>query len=134
VETVHRRERVAGQWRETEETSEWFWAATLSKRQLSTRRVWRAGHRRWDVENDCFGTLSAHWGLDHCFKHEPAAIVNFVLTLFLAYVLLCCFWQRNVKAALQKRIGTLLNLAEELRRSLGAEVRATWYAQLARGP
>lgn len=133
-ETVRRRERVAGQWVEKEETSEWYWAVTLSKRQLPTRRVWRAGHRRWDVENDCFNVLSMHWGLDHCFKHEAKAIVNFVLTLFLAYVLLSCFWQRNVKEALRQKIGTLTGLADEVRRSLGAGVRAPWYWQLARAP
>jgi hypothetical protein len=134
VETVRRRERIAGKWCETEETSVWYWATTLSQRQLGTRRVWQAGHRRWDAENDCFNVLSMHWGLDHCFKHAPAAIVNFVLTLFLAYVLLECFWQRNLKEPLRKRLGTLLGLAEELRRSLGAGVRAPWYPQLARAP
>ena len=134
AETVRRRERVAGQWQAKEETSVWYWATTLSKRQLPTRRVWQAGHRRWDEENDCFNTLSMHWGMDHCYKHGPAAIVNFVLTLFLGYVLLQCFWQRNVKAPLRKKIGTLLGLAEELCRSLGAEVRAPWYAHLARAP
>ena len=80
------------------------------------------------------GTLSMHWGLDHCFKHAPAAIVNFVLTLFLVYVLLQCFWQRNVKAPLRASIRTLLGLAEELMRSLDADVRAPWYKQLARAP
>jgi hypothetical protein len=134
LETVRRRERVAGQWLEKEETSQWYWATTLSERQLSARRVWQAGHRRWDVENDCFNTLSMHWGLDHCYKHDPAAIVNFVLTLLLAYVLLQCFWERNVKAALRAKIGTLLGLAQELSRSLGAELRAPWYGQLARAP
>jgi hypothetical protein len=134
VETVRRRERVARQWREQEETSSWYWATTLSQRQLPTRRVWHAGHHRWDVENDCFNTLSMHWGLDHCYKHAPAAIVNFVLTLFLAYVLLSCFWQRNIKTPLRAKIGTLLGLAEEVRRSLGAEVQAPWYKQLARAP
>jgi hypothetical protein len=134
VETTRRRERVAGQWREKEEQSVWYWTTTLTGRQLSTRRVWQAGHRRWDAENDCFNTLSTHWGLDHCFKHDPAAIVNFVLTLFLVYVLLQCFWQRNVQAPLRARIGTLLGLAEELRRSLGAEVRTAWYKQRARAP
>jgi hypothetical protein len=133
-ETVRRRQRVARQWQEQEETSVWYWATTLSQRQLSWRRVWQAGHRRWDVENDCFNTLSMHWGLDHCFKHEPAAIVNFVLTLLLAYVLLQCFWQRHIKEPLRKKIGTLLGLAEELRRSLGAAVRPPWYRQLARAP
>jgi Transposase DDE domain len=134
VETVRRRERVAGQWVEKEETSEWYWATTLRQAQAGARRVWQAGHGRWDEENDCFNTLSMHWGLDHCFKHTPAAIVNFVLTLFLVYVLLQCFWQRNVKAPLRAKIGTLLGLAEELRRSLGAEVRAPWYGPLARAP
>jgi hypothetical protein len=134
VETVRRRERVAGAWREAEETSVWYWATTLSRRQLSTRRVWQAGHGRGDVGNDCFNALSRHWGLDHCYEHAPAAIVNFVLTLFLAYVLLSCFWRRNVKAPLREKIGTLLGLAEELRRSLGAEVRAPWHEQLARAP
>ena len=133
-ETVRRRERVAGAWREKEETSEWYWATTLTGRQLSARRVWRAGHRRWGVENDCFNDLSMHGGLDHCFKHDPAAIVNFVLTLFLARVLLQCFWRRNVKAPLREAIGTLLGLAEEVRRGLGAGGRAPWYAQLARAP
>lgn len=134
VETVHRRERIAGEWHQKEEMSEGYWATTLSKRQLSTRRIWQAGHRRWDVENDCFNTLSTHWGLDHCFKHNAAAVVNFVLTLFLVYVLLQCFWRRNVKASLRKKIGTLLGLAEELCRSLSAEVQAPWYKQLARAP
>jgi hypothetical protein len=134
VETVRRRERVAQQWREKEETSSWYWASTLSQQQLSTRRVWQAGHHRWDVENDCFNTLSTHWGLDHCFKHEPTAIVNFVLTLFAVYVLLQCFWQRNLKVPLRARIGTLLGLAEELCRSLGPDVQAPWYPQLARAP
>jgi hypothetical protein len=35
---------------------------------------------------------------------------------------------------LRAELGTLLGLAEELRRSLGAEVRAPWYPQLARAP
>jgi hypothetical protein len=134
VETVRRRERVARQWQEKVETSSWYWATTLSQRQLSTRRVWQAGHRRWDVENDCFNTLATPWGLDHCFQHDPTAIVNFVLTLFLVYVLLQCFWQRNLKAPLRALIGTLVGLAEELRRSLGPDVRAPWYPQLARAP
>ena len=134
VETTRRRERVAGAWRAKEETSVWYWATTLSKRQLPTRRAWRAGHGRWDVENDCFNTLSTHWGLDHCFKHSPAAIVNFVLTLFLAYVLVQCFWERNLKGPLRAALGTLLGLAEELRRGLGPDERAPWYKQLARAP
>ena len=72
--------------------------------------------------------------MDHCFKHEATAIINFVLTLFIGYVLLQCFCQRNVKAPLRAVLGTLISLAEELRRRLSKSVRAPWYEQLARPP
>jgi hypothetical protein len=133
-ETVQRRERVAGQWQKTEDPSSWYWATTLSKKQFSTQELWRGGHQRWDVENDCFNTLATHWGLDHCYKHAGLAIVNFSLTLFLAYVLLQCFWQRNLKPPQRKAISTLIGLAEELRHGLGTAYRAPWYPQLAQPP
>lgn len=128
-ETVRRRARVAGQWQEKEETSSWYWATTLSKNQLGTRDLYRAGHGRWDIENDCFNTLSTHWALDHCFKHEPTAIVNFVLTCFIAYVLLQCFWRGNLKRPRRAIIRSLIGLADELYRSLGPHCRAPWLAQ-----
>jgi hypothetical protein len=118
-ETIRRRERVAGRWQVKDETSRWFWATTLLKKQLGTWEMYRAGHGRWDIENDCFNTLSTHWALDHCFKHEPNAIVNFVLTCFIAYVLLQCFWRGNLKAPKRMLISTLIGLADELYRSLG---------------
>ena len=109
--------------------SQWYWASTLPTTQLATRPLWEAGHRRWDIENDCFNTLSTHWGLDHCFKHDPTAIVNFVLTLFWVYVLLQCFWQRNLKpAALCARL-TLIALARELDRSLQPALPSTAWVQ-----
>jgi hypothetical protein len=126
-ETVSHWDQISQQPKEA--TSSWYWGTTLSKSQLNTRLLWRAGHDRWDVENDCFNTLSTHFGLDHCFKHEVAAIVNFVLTSFIAYVLLQCFWLRNLKPACRKLIGTLIGLVDELYRDLGADCRAPWLAQ-----
>jgi hypothetical protein len=115
--------------RHQDETACWYWGTTLSKNQLSTREFWRAAHGRWDVENDCFNTLSTHLDLDHCFKHEVEAIVNFVLTCFIAYVLLQCFWLRNLKPACRKTLGALIALIDELYRGLGAGGRAPWLAQ-----
>ena len=132
AETTFRRERIARQWHNTEETNEWYWATTLSKRQLPSRRYWRAGHKRWDIENGCFNTLGTHWGLDHCFKHDPTAIVNFVLTLFIVYVLLQCFWLRNLKPSRRREL-TLIALARELDRTLRGCL-APWRPQLTRGP
>ena len=113
LETVRLRERIAREWKESEATSSWYWATTFKQRQLSTREFYQAGHGRWDIENGCFNSTSAHWGLDHVFKHEPTAIVNFILTLFLAFVLLQCFWQRNLKSPFRDRF-TLIGLAAEL--------------------
>jgi hypothetical protein len=126
-ETVRHREQISKQ--EKEETSCWYWASTLSKNQLSTRLFWRAGHGRWDVENDCFNMLSTHLALDHCFKHQATAIVNFVLTCFIAYVLLQCFWRGNLKPQCRAMIGTLIGLIDELYRGLGPACRAPWLAQ-----
>jgi len=132
VETVRRRERIAGQWQEKEETTTWSWATTLTKAQLSTRGLWRCGHARWDIENDCFNTLSTHWGLDHCFKHAAQAIVNFLLMSFIMYALLQSFWLRNLKPSLRARL-TLIGLARELDRGL-VGCRAPWASQLVRAP
>jgi hypothetical protein len=116
-ETITKRERIGKRWFETVEDHHWWWATTFPLAQLPSRQLWKAGHRRWDVENDLFNTLSAHWALDHCFKHDPIAIVNFILTLFIAFVLLQSFYLRNLNP--QRRIHlTLIGLANELHLSL----------------
>jgi hypothetical protein len=103
-----------------------WWATTFPLSLLPSRQLWKAGHRRWDVENDLFNTLSTHWGLDHCFKHESTAILNFILTLFIAFVLLQSFYLRNLK--LQRRIHlTLIGIGDELHLSLMLmATRAPW--------
>jgi Transposase DDE domain len=131
-ETVRRRERIAGRWQETEETATWMWATTLPNGSLSTRGLWRSGHGRWDIENNGFNVLSTHWGLDHCFKHAPAAIVNFLLTSFIVYALLQSFWGRNLKPAVRAGL-TLIGLARELDRGV-VGCRAPWAGSLARAP
>jgi hypothetical protein len=131
-ETELRRQRIAGQWQETEQTTPWSWVTTLPKTQLSTRGLRQCGHARWDIENDCFNTLATHWGLDHCFKHAADAIVNFLLTSFIVYALQQSFWQRNLKPAPRAAL-TLIGLARELDRSV-VGCRAPWFEQFARAP
>jgi hypothetical protein len=131
-ETVRKRERIAGAWRETEETTTWSWATTLTKAQMSTRGLWRCGHGRWDIEDDCFNTLATHWGLNHCFKHAPEAIVNFLLMSFIVYAMLQSFWRRNLKPAAWAGL-TLIGLAREWDRGL-VGCRAPWAGPVARAP
>ena len=116
-ESTTKRRRIAKEWIETVEDHHWWWATTIPISQLPSRRLWQVGHQRWDIENDLFNTLSTHWAMDHCFKHEPTAIVNFVLTLFIAFVLLQSFYLRNLKP--QRRIHlTLIGLSNELHLSV----------------
>ena len=118
-EIRNRRRRVAGEWKETTETQSWYWATTLPEKLLSVHQLWQVGHGRWDIENDNFNTLSRDWALDHCFKHDPTAILNFILTLFVAFVLLQSFYRGNLKPELQRIFSTLIALAAEFHGSLG---------------
>jgi hypothetical protein len=112
-ETLTERRRVAGQWVHETKVHQWYWATTVAATAMPTRPLWKAAHSRWDIENDQFNTLSTHWAMDHCFKHDPTAIVNFILTLFVAYVLIQSFYHRNLKPILRRKL-TLIALAAEL--------------------
>jgi hypothetical protein len=71
------------------------------------------GHSRWEIENNLFHTLATYWYLDHCFRHEPTAILNFILTLFIAFVLVQSFYLGNLKP--QRRADlALISVAAEL--------------------
>ena len=135
-ETERARERVGGQWREKTETHTWSWVTDLLRRQLPTRLLWHASHRRWDIENDAFGYLSSYFALDHCFTHHPVAIINFMLTLFIAYILLQCFYQRNLKPQLVTRLNlTLIALSAKLYQGLvDPQLRAPWFWQVSGRP
>ena len=93
---------------------------------MSTRMLWYIAHRRWEIENDLFHTLVTYWSLDHCFKHDPTAILNFVLTLFIAFMLVQSFYYGNLKPQRRIRL-TLIGLANELHLGLVAmDIPAPW--------
>jgi len=106
-EVVHVRQRIAGKWVHDEQSHRWIWATTAPRSVLPTWVVWQAGHARWDVENDAFNVLSTHWGLNHCFKHHPVAIENFLLTLLIVFLMLQHFYLRNCKPALRRRLSLI---------------------------
>jgi len=133
-ETVSKRQRIGGRWVQSQEEHSWWWATTIPKKHLPSRQLWHAGHGRWDIENDDFNVLATHWDLDHCFRHDPTAIVNFVLTLFIVFVLIQCFYLRNLKAPVRERF-TLIAIARQLYAGLAGEnTTAPWLARLAARP
>lgn len=120
-ETYYKTKTVNGKKKKVEMTSTWFWATTISKIEVPAEKLIKAAHKRWDIENRLFHTLGKYWGLNHFFKHEPIAILNFILTLFIAFVLSQTFFNRNLKDNNLKKYG-LIALANELYLGL-AELR-----------
>lgn len=131
VETMKVRRRRGGKWVEEQEQQTWSWATTLSKTSCPSPVLHRAGHLRWEVENDTFHSLCTYWGLNHCFHHAPKALVNFVLTLLIAFALLGAFFHRNLKPC-QHHPKTLISLGSELLMSLAE--RLTWLFPLVHPP
>lgn len=110
VEEWIKRERIACQWVETPMNSEWFWATDIPRAELPTRQLAQVGHERWKIENQIFNALRA-WGLNHCYHHQPQAIENFLLILFIAHAILSCFHLRSLKKEARRIYSTLLSLA-----------------------
>lgn len=98
----------------------WWWATTIPSDCLTTKQLWKLGHSRWQIENNIFNTLGQHWGLNHCYKHQPIAIVNFVLCLFIAFTMLQCFYKRNLKPQMRRIINSLIALANQIHAGLAA--------------
>jgi hypothetical protein len=96
-ETWTQRRRVAGQWVEEPCKSHWVWGTTIPPRLLPARQIRQVGHQRWRIENTIFNALSRDWAFDHCFHHDPAAILNLQLILCLAHLFVACFRLRNLK-------------------------------------
>lgn len=113
-ETYIKKVIKAGQIVEELITADWWWATTVSSRRLGTRDLWKIAHSRWQIENEIFNTLGQHWFLNHCYKHDPVAIVNFTLVLFIAFMLVQCFYKRNLKPEMRQIINSLIGLANQL--------------------
>jgi hypothetical protein len=92
-----KRKTVGGAQRVETETHSWWWATTIPQSVMPARQLRHVGHGRWHIENRLFHTLTTYWGLDHAYHHHPVAIVNFVLTLLLGFLLTQAFYYRNLK-------------------------------------
>ena len=93
--------KIKGEW----VTSDWFWVTTLSAAEATTQMIWEAGHRRWEIENQGFNYLVTHCHFNHNFHHDLGAILAFVLTNFIAYVLTSAFYQFNLKPQARQHCG-----------------------------
>jgi hypothetical protein len=121
VEIYTEKVKVDGKLIEREVVTEWWWATTIPHQRLRTKQLLRTGRSRWQIENNIFNTLGQHWSLNHCYKHDPVAIVNFVLMLFIVFTLVQCFYKRNLKPQMRKMINSLIALSNQLYAGLSVE-------------
>lgn len=97
VSATHSRE----QWTETKvvggkkgsqsQISDWWWMASEKLRGYPSRLVYAAGHRRWGIENKAFNELTQFYHLEHCYHHEPVAMLAQMLILILGFVLFSAY-------------------------------------------
>lgn len=114
------RKRKGKKWVNETEQHKWCWVTNIPKSRLPTIQAWKAGHSRWDIENDNFNDLANNWELDHCYKHEPQAIINFILTLFITFILIQSFYHRDLKPPIRK-LFTRIAIALQLGISIACE-------------
>ena len=112
------------------QTSHWWWMVSTGLRDYPCQVVYEGGHRRWGIENKAFNELTQHYHLEHCYHHEPAAMLAQMLIVILGFVLF------NAYAVLHSqpfRLGrvTLKELARDL--DLALEEPAGWELWFASG-
>ena len=93
--------------RDEELTSDWLWVTTLPKSLASTQAVVDMGHDRWTIENQGFNELANRWHADHVYKHQPTALLVFLLLALLCLNVFVAFYQRNLKPAVRRTVSTL---------------------------
>lgn len=84
-----------------QQSSEWIWVSTISKKRLPTEAFVKFGHSRWVIENNGLNELVTYWHADHVYRHNPVAIEAFWLLIMLAYNLFHAFIRLNLKPAIR---------------------------------
>ena len=119
--------RVGGTRKIEDMTSHWRWLATEELSVCTDQQSWQMGHRRWGIENDAFNELTRFYHLEHCPRHEPVAIVAWLLILVLGMNLFEIFARVHGKLV---RLGrtTLQEIVKQLDRALERweEIEPLW--------
>jgi hypothetical protein len=129
VRVVHSQEQwvekkvVGGKKTSRSQTSDWWWMASEGLQAYPGKVVYEGGHRRWGIENKAFNELTQFYHLEHCYHHEPVAMLAQMLILILGFVLFSAY---AVLHSQQVRLGevSLKELAHDL--DLALEQELAW--------
>ena len=93
--------------------SDWWWMLDEELEGYPLEMAYHAGHRRWGIENKAFNELTQHYHLEHCYHHEPVAMLAQMLILMLGFVLFSAYATLHSQ---QVRLGqiTMKALAHDL--------------------
>jgi len=111
------RQQIHGGLTRVQKESHWRWLVDRSLDHSSGKVIHAIGHQRWGVENHAFNELTQYYSLTHCPRHEPVAMVVWLLFRVLGFNLFEFFVRLNGKLWRQGRI-TLQAVAKELDRAL----------------
>jgi hypothetical protein len=136
VRVVHAQEQwvekkvVGGKKISQPQTSHWWWMASAGLQGYPGTVVYEGGHRRWGIENKAFNELTQFYHLEHCYHHEPVAMLAQMLILILGFVLFSAY---AVLHSQQVRLGrvSLKELAHDL--DLALEEDLPWDLWFASG-
>jgi hypothetical protein len=103
------------------QASDWWWMLCEKLKSYPAQMAYEAGHRRWGIENKAFNELTQYYHLEHCYHHEPAAMLAQMLILMLGFVLFSAY---AVLHSQQVRLGqiTMKALAHDLDLALEADL------------
>ena len=107
--------------------SDWWWMLCDQLKTYPVQMAYEAGHRRWGIENKAFNELTQHYHLEHCYHHEPVAMLAQMLILMLGFVLFSAY---AVLHSQQVRLGqiTMKALAHDMDLALEADLPwALWF-------
>lgn len=121
---------VGGKKTRQPQTSDWWWMASQGLQGYPGTVVYEGGHRRWGIENKAFNELTQFYHLEHCYHHEPVAMLVQMLILILGFVL---FGAYALLHSQQVRLGqvSLKELAHDL--DLALEEALPWDLWFASG-
>ena len=128
VRVVHSQEQwiqqrvVGGKKTPQPQSSDWWWMVSEGLRGYPVGVVYAGGHRRWGIENKAFNELTQFYHLEHCYHHEPVAMLAQMLILLLGFVLFSAYALLHSQRV---RLGqvSLKELAHDLDLALEAAVR-----------
>lgn len=95
----------------------WRWLVDRSLAGYSGQTIHAIGHQRWGIENHAFNELTKYYHLTHCPRHEPVAILVWLLFRVLGFNLFEFFVRLNGKLWREGRT-TLQAIAKELNLAL----------------